>query len=210
MEERSYCREVRTEKTQGGTRIAGTAAVFYDGTRSTEFDLREGVRERILPGAFDNALARPDDVRALKNHDSSQILGRTKAGTLELSIDERGLHYSTTPSDTLLYRDTLTEIARGDLDGSSFQFVVTDQNLIREGDDIIREIRDVQLYDVGPVTFPAYPATAAQVRAIRQQLEGGETRHFNVRQEARLNALSAEIADQLRELSDLTPDEPTG
>lgn len=140
-------------------KVEGYAAVFYDpDTPGTEFKYWEDAVERIMPGAFDKALKR-DNVVALLNHNPDNILGRTSAGTLRLKVDKRGLHYSVPPADTQLWRDVYELQQRGDLLGSSFGFVIKDEHVEKRDGVVVREIRDVELIDVGPVTFPAYEAT---------------------------------------------------
>lgn len=176
---------VQIEKRDDGTsRIVGYGSVFYDGTERTEFELWEGMRERIMPGAFDRALRDGDDVRGLFNHDTNHVLGRTKSGTMRLLADRRGLRYEITPPDTQSARDLVTLIQRGDVTGSSFSFMVSGENFVTEkrgGASVkIREITNIEpLYDVGPVTFPAYEATEASVRELRDAIDaranGGRT-----------------------------------
>lgn len=169
--------EVREAKSGPGT-IAGLAAVFYDpGDPGTAYRLWDDFEERIMPGAFDRAVAEGDDVRCLLNHDVNQLLGRTKSGTLRLSITKRGLAYEADTPDTQPGRDAVTTIRRGDIDGSSFGFRCTDSDLRiepRDGKELwIREVRGVILYDASPVTYPAYEATTAEARgALRTQLDG--------------------------------------
>jgi HK97 family phage prohead protease len=158
------CAEVRIENGAREPRIVGYASVFYDGTPSTEFRLWDDMVERIMPGAFDKTLRARDDVRALFNHDPNMILGRTSAKTLSLSVDKRGLHYDVEPGDTTVAEDVVKHIRRGDVTGSSFGFRVTDQTWRTEDKIEIREIRGVELLDVGPVTYPAYEGTDSQVR----------------------------------------------
>ena len=148
-------------------RIRGLAAVYYDGTEATQFELWEGAVERIMPGAFADALRGQGDVRALFNHDPNLVLGSTAAGTLKLSDDPRGLRYEIDPPDTQPARDLVQSIQRGDVKGSSFAFRVLDQQWKTEDGIDIRLIERVELFDVGPVTFPAYEATEAQLRAAR-------------------------------------------
>jgi HK97 family phage prohead protease len=144
-------------------RISGYASVFYDGTPNTEYSPWEDMTERIMPGAFDRAV-REDDVRALFNHDPNQILGRTAAGTASLSVDKFGLAYSATPPDTQTAREVMEHLRVGNITGSSFSFNVLDGGWIKENGKDIYQVRAVELYDVGPVTFPAYTATTAQAR----------------------------------------------
>ncbi|HEY1603860.1 MAG TPA: HK97 family phage prohead protease [Pirellulales bacterium] len=149
-------------------KIRGYGSVFYDGTPETEYQLWDNYCERIMPGCFDRAL-REDDCRGLFNHDPSLILGRTAAGTMRLSVDARGLAYEIDPAETTIAQDCLQHLARQDVTGSSFSFTVDDEDLRREtrdGQDMwICEVRSVHLYDVGPVTFPAYTATTAEARS---------------------------------------------
>jgi HK97 family phage prohead protease len=155
-------------------KIEGYGAVFYDGTPATEYVLWEGrterVVERIMRTAFANALTRGDDVRGLFNHDPNQVLGRTSSATMTLSVDERGLAYSILPGDTTVSRDVQEYLKRKDVTGSSFSFSVEEERWTetKDGDKwfAVRDIISVKpLYDVGPVTFPAYTSTSASVRA---------------------------------------------
>lgn len=145
-------------------KIRGIASVYYDGTAATEYKLWTDTVERIMPGAFDAALER-DDVRALFNHDSNMVLGRTPK-TLTLSDSPEGLRYEIDPADTGVARDVTEHIRRGDVSGSSFAFLVTDEEWRKEDKVTIREIRGVELFDVGPVTYPAYESTTAGVRSV--------------------------------------------
>lgn len=145
--------------------IGGYAAVYYDGTPATEYELWPGTVERIMPGAFARAVGERDDARALFNHDTNMVLGRVSAGTLRLFDDGRGLRYEIDPGETSVYRDVATFIKRRDVQGSSFAFIVTDETPRKENGVRIREVRGVELFDVGPVTFPAYESTSTGVRA---------------------------------------------
>ncbi len=146
--------------------IKGYAAVFYDGTERSEFQLGGDCYERIMPGAFDEAL-RSDDIVALFNHDPSQLLGRNSAGTLELSTDSVGLRYSIPVGDTAISQEVGKMQARGDLRGSSFAFTVRSggESIKRDGERSIREVESVHLFDVGPVTYPAYSGTEGRTAA---------------------------------------------
>ena len=162
--ERRFLRcEVRAvDGEDGERRIEGYAAVFEQ-----ESEDLGGWREVIMPGAFADAVS--DDVRALFNHDPSLILGRTVSGTLDLAEDERGLRYAIQPPDTRYAQDLLVSLERGDVDQSSFGFRVIEDRWIQPTDERpypVRVLHKVTLFDVSPVTFPAYPTTTVAVRSM--------------------------------------------
>lgn len=154
--------EVRSEEGKP-TKIVGYAAVF----NSLSEELF-GFREIVMPGAFDRAIREKHDTRALVNHDANLILGRTKAGTLTLTVDEKGLRAEIEPPDTQAARDALTSVRRGDLDGMSFAFRTLTDNWRTQDGEQIRELIDLDLVDVSVVAFPAYPATTVSTRALEQ------------------------------------------
>ncbi len=152
---RCYSGEVRAETHDSEpSRIIGYGSVF-DSRSELIFG---SFREIIRPGAFDEVLN--DDVRALFNHDPNFILGRRSAGTLALTVDERGLRYDITAPETQIIRDlVLAPMQRGDINQSSFAFRVA-----RDGEEwyqdedgvVIREItRFSRLLDGRPVQAPA-------------------------------------------------------
>lgn len=160
--------------------ISGYASVFYrEGDAGTEYELWPGAVERIYPGAFDAAL-RDDDVVALFNHRSDYVLGRSSVGTVRLSVDAVGLRYEIDPPDTQKARDLIQSLRRGDVSGSSFSFLPRGADGYQrrvDGDRLILEGRNLRLFDVGPVTFPAYVGTSASARAadvesLRVEVEG--------------------------------------
>ncbi len=172
-EQRTNEREVRVDRADGDEAVGhlnGYAAVFYDGTPETQFELFTDFIERIMPGAFDRAI-REDDVRALFNHNPDHVLGRLSAETLALSVDKTGLRYDISLADTVLAGDVRTHVDRREVTGSSFSFMITDQDFRTEDGVDIREIRGVELFDVGPVTFPAYDATTVTSRAGREDFD---------------------------------------
>ena len=184
MERRLLESEVRVEGTGSKKRITGTAAVFYrEGDAGTEYDLAgygmPGVKERIMPGAFKRALGRNQggtkdrgqDVYAAINHDPSLVFARTKAKTLKLSVDDNGLHYEATPSDTSSGRDVLAHVEAGNFGGSSFAFQVAKngETWRMDGKTEVREIHKVDaIVDVSPVTTPAYRSTTVNARAAEE------------------------------------------
>lgn len=118
--------------------------------------------------AFDSVLAKNPDVRGLFNHDPNLILGRTSAKTLTLSLDTLGLSYAIDPPDTQVARDLMVSMRRGDIRESSFAFIVArDQWTDNPDGSVTRTILEFEeLLDVSPVTYPANPATGAQVRSL--------------------------------------------
>jgi hypothetical protein len=147
-------------------RIVGYGAVF-----NVASDEIYGFRELIMPGAFREVIE-VDDVRALINHDPNLVLGRRVAGTLRLFEDETGLRYEIDPPDTQPARDVIVSLDRGDVNQSSFSFRVRveDEEWRGPTDDEPLPLRIIhkfsRLFDVGPVTFPAYPATSVSARAL--------------------------------------------
>lgn len=145
-------------------KMVGHAAVF-----NQETDIGGYFRELILPGAFTETIGQ-DDIRALFNHNPDFVLGRNAAKTLTLTEDAEGLRVEIEPPDTQFARDLAVSIERGDIDQMSFAFE------IRSSDDVewvrgakgmldLRKIKKVRLYDVSPVTFPAYEGTDIAMRA---------------------------------------------
>lgn len=156
---------LKVEKRDDGSRkITGHAAVF----NQLSHDLG-GFREQISPGAFAKAIE-SDDVRALFNHDPNVILGRNLAGTLRLAEDARGLAIEIDPPDTQAARDLMVSMERGDVTQMSFAFSVRPGGQDWADDDegrVIRTLKDLRLYDVSPVVYPAYPQTDVAVRELR-------------------------------------------
>lgn len=158
IERRAFTAELRAD---GDTpKLVGYAALF-----NVLSELMFGFREIIRPGAFTRTLSEGADVRALWSHDPSFVLGRTTAGTLRLEEDERGLRFEIDPPNTQWARDLLESIRRGDVTQTSFAFrTVADKWSSHDGEPL-RELLDVDLYDVSPVAYPAYKATTVAVRA---------------------------------------------
>lgn len=158
---------VRIEKREdGGNMLVGYGAVFYrDGEAGTEYELWRGVMERVSRNAFKRALKEKQDVRGLFNHDPSHVLGRTTSKTMRLSVDDIGLRYEIDLPDTASGRDVGALVERGDVTGSSFSFAVVKETWQRTDDGELRILEDLDLFDTGPVTFPAYEGTTAGVRS---------------------------------------------
>ncbi|MFA4973653.1 MAG: HK97 family phage prohead protease [bacterium] len=161
MERRDFpISELRISGDDKAPKITGHAAIFD----TLSLDLG-GFKEKIAPGAFKKTI-RNGDVRALFNHNPDYVLGRTKSGTLKLKEDQTGLAISIDPPDTGFARDLQESIARGDIDQMSFGFrCIKDAWENQEGKNSVRTLLEVELFDVSPVTFPAYPQTDVNVRS---------------------------------------------
>lgn len=155
---------VRADGEAGPRTLVGHAALF-----DTPYDIGDvrswGFREVIAPGAFAAALAEQQDVRALWNHDEGAVLGRSRAGTLRLAEDVRGLAVEIDVPDTQVGRDVAELVRRGDVSQMSFAFAVRDEAW-SIGDDGVetRRITRVDLFDVSPVTYPANANTEIALR----------------------------------------------
>lgn len=133
---------------------------------NTESQDLGGFVETIKPEALNNTDM--SDVRALFNHDQSMVLGRSKAGTLKLEVDEFGLKYTIEPPDTTYARDLMHSMGRGDIDQSSFGFMIAadgdDWTYDEQRDLYVRTITNIaKLTDVSAVTYPAYEASESLV-----------------------------------------------
>ena len=139
----------------GSSKLTWYPAVF----NSLSEDLG-GFRERISHGAFRKTLTE-SDVKALFNHDPNLLLGRTSNSTVALLEDRRGLLAEVTLPDTQYARDLMTIVERGDISGGSFAFTAVKERWLtdEETGGIIRDLRELRLYDVSIVTYPAYPGT---------------------------------------------------
>lgn len=141
--------------------LAGHAAVF-----SRDSEEMWGVVEQIAPGCFASSIGR-DDIRGLFNHNPDKILGRNVSKTLRLSEDNVGLAFELDLPDTQVGRDLLTSVKRGDITGCSFSFSTVKDEWDYKPDPIKRTLKEAIVYDVGPVTFPAYPDTDVSARDRR-------------------------------------------
>lgn len=164
---RTKGRQLRTVATEFNTRddgenlsIEGYFAVF-----DSIYEIAPGMTESIAPGAFDETLS--DDIRALINHDTTLVLGRTKAGTLSLRTDNRGLwgHIDINPNDS----DAINiheRVKRRDVDQCSIGFdIIEEETEFRDDGSIHWTIRKAKLWEVSPCTFPAYEETSIAARA---------------------------------------------
>lgn len=139
--------------------IEGYFSVF-----NSNYEMWEGASESIAPGAFDSSMG--NDIRALTNHDTTLVLGRTKANTLELKPDSHGLwgRIRINPKDSDAV-NTYERVKRGDVDQCSIGFLIRDEETeFREDGSIHWTIKDVELFEVSICTFPAYEETSVSAR----------------------------------------------
>ena len=189
-------KEIRINESDGGTCIEGHAAVFdsWSETLGGIFPFKEKVRK----GAFAESIGK-DDIRALFNHDPNYVLGRNRAGTLELEEDDVGLRVRITPPDTSWARDITTSIRRGDISQMSIGFVVEDDEWSSKDGIDTRELKKARLFDVSPVTFPAYTATDVGVRAM-QEYDVYKTEQRKVAEETENAVKKAKQQEKLKNL----------
>lgn len=153
--------ELRADPQGNGMSFTGYAAVFNSPSEPLPFI------ERIAPGAFSRSLKSKNNVRMYMNHDSSMLLATTRAKTLRLSEDSKGLLVDASLPDTSIGRDLSVLMQRGDVNSMSFGFTVPSGGDMWSDDGQSRELRQIKLYEVSVVTgFPAYSATTAAVRSL--------------------------------------------
>lgn len=158
LERRAWA-ECRAEASDNGKRIKGYAIRF----NSRSVDLG-GFYEVIAPEAVDRTLSEGLDVRALVDHDTAKVIGRTRSGTLSLRKDSQGLRIEVEPDPEISYaRDIMRAVARGDVSGMSFTFRIIGDEWDYDGKTPLRTVRDMRISEVSVVTFPAYQATDVEV-----------------------------------------------
>ena len=171
--------------------ISGYFIVF-----DTETELYPGVREEVSP----DALVGVDlsDVKALIDHDTAKVLGRTKANTLSLSVDSKGLYGEIIVNESDQEAMNLySRVQRGDVDQCSFGFEILNEEMIQNSDGTVKFIiKSLKLYEVSVVTFPAYQDTAVEARSkqikeahertlqarkqnLKEKLDGIKTTYFS-------------------------------
>ena len=170
MERRTSAVDIEIRAADGDAQpvIFGYAAVFDQLSE----DLG-GFRERIAPGAFTKALG--DDVRALFNHDPNIVLGRTRSKTLRISEDQKGLVIEIDPPSTPAAAALIESMRRGDVTQMSFGFQTVKDKWDMVDGEAIRTLIDVRLFDVSPVTYPAYPQTEVALRSLDEFRKLSET-----------------------------------
>lgn len=161
LERRFFPFEVRVS--DGDTpKIEGTGVV-YNQLSNVMYGM---FREQIAPGAFSESIA-TRDIRTLWNHNTDYPLGRTGNGTVRISEDEDGIHFSNDPPSTSWGSDAVQSIRRRDVSQMSFGFVTIEDSWSYGTDNqLIRTVTKGELWEMSPVTFPAYPQTDVAVRSL--------------------------------------------
>jgi len=154
METRVNAADFEIRETDTGMQFSGYAAVFNSDSEPLPFT------ERIAPGAFRGSLRNRNDIKLLWNHDTGSVLGSTRAHTLRISEDERGLYVEADLANTSVGNDARELIKRGDVDSMSFGFTVPRGGDEWNSEGTVRTLNMVSLHEVSIVSMPAYTATA--------------------------------------------------
>lgn len=183
-------RQMRSIASKFETREADSGDLYIEGYFSvfnSIYDIFEGATESVAEGAFRNALG--GDIRALIDHETRLVLGRNKAGTLELREDSHGLwgRIKINPNDVDAM-NLYERVKRGDVDQCSFGFeIIREDTEYREDGSVHWTIREVKLYEVSVVTFPAYEDTSVSARkADYEELQKRKTEKWRHDMHSRL------------------------
>lgn len=184
--------ELRNAMDDESSKLIGYGIVYGQRTK-----IYSDLYEIIHPGAASDYLATNPDIRCALNHSMDHIFGRSKSGTASFVEDEFGVRYEVEPPDTQWSKDAMESIKRGDIDGSSFTFYVSEGNekVTRQKDgSFLREIFKLDVIgEMGPVSYPAYEGTSAYARSLKDEYDSF-AEHQRALEE------SAKIADRQRAL----------
>lgn len=166
---RSVNVDLQTRELKSDEQIEERVIEGYFSVFNSETELFPGAYESISPTAFDGTLS--NDVRALINHDTAFVLGRTKSNTLTLKTDSRGLWGTITINENDSDAMNLYErVRRGDVDQCSFGFNILDETTEYRDDGSVKwTINEIDLHEVSVVTFPAYGDTSVQARMKQKE-----------------------------------------
>lgn len=184
-----YIRQIRTIGSDFKTREDGEKLIIegYFAVFNSNYDIFPGASESIAPEAFNKTLS--GDIRALINHDTTLVLGRTKSGTLELKVDTRGLwgKIIINPNDVDAM-NLYERVKRGDVDQCSFGFDIVSEDTENLPDGSIHwTIREVVLYEVSCCTFPAYEDTSISAREKQfEEIKKRETEAWKMTMQKKL------------------------
>jgi len=173
MERRAHSKAPEIRGSDAAKVASGYAALFNSPAQIGDY-----FEESIARGAFSETL-KNSDVRALINHDTGRVIGRSTAGTLRMKEDDKGLHVEIDLPDTSDGRDLAVQLQRGDISGMSFGFRVTHDEWDMTGDMPTRTIHAVELYEVSAVAFPAYDDTELALRSLEDAKKEKKRQNFN-------------------------------
>lgn len=176
--------QTRADEGTGDLYISGYFSVF-----NSNYEIWPGATESVSPEAFDGALS--DDIRCLIDHETRLVLGRNKAGTLDLKTDSRGLWGEVKVNQKDQDAMNLYErVKRGDVNQCSFGFEILDEEFEDRGTEVHWTIKKVKLYEVSVVTFPAYDET--EVSARKQDYKAIQKRKHEAWKDQALKKLKGE------------------
>lgn len=168
----------------GKPRVEARAIVFD----SWSVDLG-GFKERMRPGSVELDA----DLVALFDHDTSMVLGRTSAGTMEVRRDEAGVAFSAYPPDTTWARDLLVSMERGDIKGCSYRMLVDEDTWYVQDGEVRRDVLKARISELTITSMPAYPQTTAEARSRAAAVAGHEDRAGRVLSGANEQSLKAAL-----------------
>lgn len=192
-------RQVRTIRTDYQTREDGDDLIIegYFVVFNSIYEIAPDMTESVAEGAFDDQL--DADVRALTDHDTQMVLGRTKAGTLELRQDEHGLwgRITINPKDSDAV-NTYERVKRGDVDQCSFGFdIIEEEAEYRDDGSVHWTIKKVKLWEVSVCTFPAYQDTHVEARSAEvEAMKARALETWRKRMEEKINGIKSTDAPQ--------------
>lgn len=168
--------QTRDNSTDDEMKIAGYFVVF-----NSETEIYDGMFEEISDKAFKDIDL--SDIRALADHDTAKVLGRTKSKTLTLKVDEKGLYGEITINkDDTEAVNLYQRVKRGDIDQCSFGFSILNETMEQREDGTTKwTITEIELFEVSVVTFPAYSDTAVEARS--NQIEQLQKRNLKTRKQ---------------------------
>ena len=178
-EKRALPFEMRMETAEDVTRVIGAGAVYNK--RSQDLG---GFFEIIREGAFKRSLESGREVKSFFNHDPNQVLGTTESEPpLTITDDKRGLMYEVEIPDTSYGRDLRENLKRKNVKGSSFQFRTIEDNWYKtDAGETVRELISAELFEIGPVTEPAYLPSTSELRTLKDGKDEFEAREAEVKQ----------------------------
>lgn len=203
MEQREIISDgIEIRESEDGVKIISGYAVKWE-MKSLTLGYWNRFKEQFKKGAFTNSLSQ-DDQRGLWSHDTSQVLGRTKNGTLRLFEDDIGLRFEIDLPSTTLGNDAYETIKRGDVDGVSFGFKMQKEEWDEsDPDNITRSILQAKLFEISPVAFPAYPDSVVSARKYDPYKEYLEMREADKEPFFNIQNIKKKLDLKMKESGDL-------